>query len=197
MNKLLPLLLLSFALCNGCKDSTSGEEKVGKTVESREVATLLDPDTSTPSTNVGAIRVDAPSPGDVLSPLSFQIKGSARTFENTLLYRLVFDSVLVLASGFTTADASEVGKFGSFSIQVDLTSDFSGDALLEVFEESAESGEEINKVRVPVKISASPGKKTKPVFVYFPNSKMGSLKDCKLVYPLSRELPEKSQGCVV
>ncbi|MGE3802907.1 MAG: GerMN domain-containing protein, partial [Candidatus Kapaibacterium sp.] len=53
-----------------------------------------------------------------------------------------------------------------------------------------------NKVRVPVKISVSPGKKTKPVFIYFPNSKMGSLKDCKLVYPLSRELPEKSQGLI-
>ncbi|MGE3801342.1 MAG: Gmad2 immunoglobulin-like domain-containing protein, partial [Candidatus Kapaibacterium sp.] len=136
MNKLLPLLLLFFALFNGCKDSQSGEEKVGERVENREGATLLDADTSTPSTTGGEIRVDLPKAGDVLSPSSFQIKGTARTFENTVLYRLVFDSVLVLASGFTTADASEVGKFGSFSVQVDLSSDFSGDAFLEVFEES-------------------------------------------------------------
>lgn len=187
-------ILLALLLLAGCGSSDEAHE-VEVDEEPTDSSTAI-VDTTTTQEPTGAIRVESPKPGATLSPNSFVIRGSARTFENTVLYRLVLDSIVAVASGFTTADAPDVGKFGPFSVKVEFTSDFSGTGVLEVFEESAENGEEINKVRIPVTITAPAIKKTKRVFVYFPNTKMGSLRDCELVYPLSRELPEESKSLI-
>lgn len=142
----------------------------------------------------GAIRVESPRPGETLSSSGFIIRGTARTFERNVLYRLVVDSVLTIVSGFTTADSAEIGVFSGFSVKTTYQSDFGGEGLLEVYEEDAESGEEVNKVVIPVVITGSSEKKKKDVFIYFSNKRMASRKDCQSVYPVTRELPEQSEG---
>ncbi|MCE2503393.1 MAG: GerMN domain-containing protein [Chlorobi bacterium] len=151
-------------------------------------------DTLQSSKRQGPIIVESPRSGAILSRSEFTIRGTARTFEGTVLYRLVYGSVLNVASGFITADSAEIGTYSPFSIDVTYSSDFGGDAILEVYEEDAESGEEVNKVKIPVTIVGLPGKEKQKVFVYFPNIRMGSRRDCRSVYPLSRELPKESKG---
>ena len=189
MQRLLCILLTSFALlsCGSAEEEQQASEQATES-SSQSVDTLQR------LNRQGAIRVEAPRPGETLSGANFEIRGAARTFERNVLYRLVLDSVLTLASGFTTADSAEIGVFSPFSVRVSYLSDLGGEGMLEVYEEDAESSKEINRVTIPVVIAGLPEKKGQSVVVYFPNRKMGSRKDCRSVYPITRELPEGSEG---
>ena len=79
------------------------------------------------------------------------IQGEARVFENTINYRLLSESGEVLAEGFTTADAPDVGTWGRFRGELMYEVDTEGRGVIEVFEESARDGSEIHKVSIPVR----------------------------------------------
>ena len=149
---------------------------------------------------VDGIRVDTPSPGDTLRSSSLMLRGSARTFESNVQYRLVFNDVMVLARGYTTANAQNVGEFGPFSTEVEYAADWEGSAVLEVYEQDAESGNEVNVVRIPVHLLPDQltDEDARQVFAYFTNAKLkGSRVDtdiCADVYPVRRELPASSRA---
>lgn len=178
------------ALLAAC--GSSGEEEQRKAVDAPADTAPAGPMSRSESN--GNIRVESPRPGETLDPSRFTIRGTARTFEGNVLYRLVYDSVLTLVDGFTTAAMPEVGKFGPFSATVEYTTDWGGPAVLEVYEEDAASGEETNMVRIPVVLPAPPKGNAKQIYVYFPNGglEQGTGSDCEAVYPVRRELREGS-----
>ena len=188
-------LLLSFvAACGGADTEDAGASQTNSAGAADTARVVRDG-------RVGGIKVNEPRPGDTLGPGSFRISGQARTFENTVLYRLIFDDVLVLAQGFTTADAEDVGQFGPFSEDVPYNPDWSGKAVLEVYEEDAESGKEVNMVRIPVAISApnGNGKDGPSLYAYFANTtfhreEKHSEDHCSEVYPVRFQLRQGAQA---
>lgn len=83
--------------------------------------------------------------------IAFQIDGQARVWEATLHYR-VKAGQQVLAQGFETASLG-APQWGTFSLNIHLTKQQAkGKELqLELFEENAEDGSEINKLIIPLK----------------------------------------------
>ncbi|MDH3227683.1 MAG: Gmad2 immunoglobulin-like domain-containing protein, partial [Thermoleophilia bacterium] len=71
----------------------------------------------------------------------FTVSGCAATLEQDVQYRVTDRSGGVLAEGFTTANAPDIGIAGEFSTQVDIGSRREGMLSLEVFEEDASDGE--------------------------------------------------------
>lgn len=94
------------------------------------------------------IEVLSPRTGDNIKS-GFRVEGNARTFESNVRIRLTTDDGTVLIDTNTTANAPDVGQFGPF----EKTLVFSTDAktgTLEVFQNSAKDGSEIDKVTIPV-----------------------------------------------
>lgn len=140
----------------------------------------------------GNIRVSSPQPGDLITGRRFTLRGEARTFENTGNYRLRAADGSTLASGFFTA-TGEMGTFSPYTTTVELSRAYTGDAVLEVFESSAKDGSEINKVSVPLRISADASTGTMPLAVYFTNSRLNpGATDCSRVFPVTRRPNVKS-----
>lgn len=79
----------------------------------------------------------------------FVIKGNARTFENTVNIRLLDSENEILIETFTTANAPEIGEFGSFETEIEYESEEPG-GVLEVFQIDQESGEDTDKVIIPL-----------------------------------------------
>lgn len=96
-----------------------------------------------------AIVLDAPADGAEVGG-EFSIDGDARVFEGTVRVRLTNDRTgRTLIDDFTTAAVADVGLHAPFSYDADVPASRvrNGDALtLEVFQESAEDGSEIDKV---------------------------------------------------
>jgi germination protein M len=93
------------------------------------------------------ILVASPTPGAaVAAPV--QVSGIANTFEANVQYEVTGPDGSVLDDGFTTASAG-TGAWGTFSF---TTSPPAGDAVITVFEESAEDGSRINEYPVPVTV---------------------------------------------
>ena len=67
--------------------------------------------------------------------------GCAATFEQNVQYRLTDRDGDLLAQGFTTANAPDIGVTGEFSTEVSLEGPGSGILTLEVFEDDASDGE--------------------------------------------------------
>jgi hypothetical protein len=99
-----------------------------------------------PSPSEINIKLLTPREGMLVSPDGFDVKGLARTFENSVAYRLKMESGKTI-DGHTTA-TGEMGTFSPFVFSI--TPGESGKATLEVFEFSAKDGSEINKVTVHV-----------------------------------------------
>ena len=70
-------------------------------------------------------------------------------FEATVSYRIVTTSDEVVARGFTTATCGS-GCRGTYSVTIPFEVDHPTEAVVEVFEESAEDGKPLHKVTVPV-----------------------------------------------
>ena len=94
------------------------------------------------------ILVESPTPGAAVSA-PVQVSGIANTFEANVQYEVTGPDGAVLDDGFTTASAG-TGAWGTFSFAPDLPP---GDAVITVFEESAEDGSRVNEYAVPVTVS--------------------------------------------
>ncbi|MCR4256621.1 MAG: GerMN domain-containing protein, partial [Candidatus Uhrbacteria bacterium] len=81
----------------------------------------------------------------------FTVDGSGIAFENTVSWRLLDADGAVLETGFTTADAPDIGQPGDFQIRgFILTVPETATGTLEVFESSAKDGQPIHVLRIPV-----------------------------------------------
>ncbi len=78
------------------------------------------------------------------------VQGQARVFESTVNYRLTDSNNTVLASGFATAQAPDIGQFGPYAITTSYLAPGTSTGTLEVFAVSAQDGSEIDMVTVPV-----------------------------------------------
>jgi hypothetical protein len=94
-----------------------------------------------------AIVVTEPRPGDELTS-PFELAGSANVFEATVSYRLVADGRR-LTKGFTTATCGS-GCRGTYSKRVRFNVEEPTEAVLQVFEASAEDGSPLHMVEVEV-----------------------------------------------
>ncbi|MQB00277.1 MAG: hypothetical protein GEU78_08305, partial [Actinobacteria bacterium] len=111
---------------------------------------------------IAPITVAWPYPGATLTDLDV-ISGTANVFEATVTYRVLDangNSVLVndkkkpVDEWFTTATCGS-GCRGTWKARIDIDLDQIQDGTLEVYEVSAESGEPINQVRIPVTLDPS------------------------------------------
>ncbi|MGH2756060.1 MAG: Gmad2 immunoglobulin-like domain-containing protein [Actinomycetota bacterium] len=97
---------------------------------------------------VPAIVVEEPRVGEeVTSPLT--VSGNANTFEATVEMRLVGPSGKELAHTFTTATCG-TGCRGDYSVEVEFDVSRPTDAVLEVYESSAEDGSPTHVERIPI-----------------------------------------------
>lgn len=95
-----------------------------------------------------AIVVRTPTRGDeVVSPV--QITGSAMVFEGTVSVAIVDARGVPLASTFTTASCGS-GCRGRYAVELAFIVERRQAATIQVFEVSAEGGNAINAVSVPV-----------------------------------------------
>lgn len=115
------------------------------------------------------IVVYSPQPQERVG-LPLKIEGMARVFENLLNYRLLDANWEILAEGFTTALAPDIGQFGSFGVEVNYPEPKGADGLLEVFSLSPKDAAEINMVRIAVQFSSEV--KSRTVLVYFGKKKL-------------------------
>jgi hypothetical protein len=141
----------------------------------------------------GNIRVSSPQPNDYVNADQFQIVGTARTFENNVVYRVRdLASNQIIATGFGTA-TGEMGQFSPFTITVKPKKgggvQYPTRALIEVFENSAKDGSEINMVQIPVRIGVG-ADEPNAIEVFFSNAQKGSNTDCHRVFSLPRSIPQ-------
>lgn len=81
----------------------------------------------------------------------FTVDGSGIAFENTISWRLLDANKNVLETGFTTADAADIGQPGDFQIRGFILSvPETATGTLEVFESSAKDGQPIHVLSIPV-----------------------------------------------
>lgn len=105
------------------------------------------PEVITPAASEN-IEVLSPRSGDLVKS-GFRVEGNARTFENNVRIRLTDEEGNVLIDTFTMADAEDMGKFGPFEKILNFKSTANG-GTLEVFQNSAKDGSEIDKVEIPL-----------------------------------------------
>ena len=77
------------------------------------------------------------------------IEGTANVFEANVSWRILDENGKEIASGFTTASCG-TGCRGDFRIEAEFSVDHDQDGTIEVLEYSAENGEPINVVSIPV-----------------------------------------------
>jgi spore germination protein GerM len=96
------------------------------------------------------IIVDGPHPQDEIDE-TFVLEGTANVFEATVSYRILDEDGRVLEEGFTTATCGS-GCRGDYSKKISVNVTEKTQAVIEVFESSAEDGSPLHMVRVPVTI---------------------------------------------
>lgn len=107
----------------------------------------LTPQPNTPSAN---ITVETPLSYSHITGNTVEVSGTARVFENQLNWELRTDTT-VLFSGLAMADAPDIGQFGPYTFEIDVSS-IPADTILtlEVFDYSAKDGTKENRVIVPL-----------------------------------------------
>ncbi len=98
------------------------------------------------------IIVTSPLEGQLVGK-SFKITGEARVFENTVRYRVSGENDAVLIDTYTTANSLDIGQFGPFEITVDASAVSGKEGVIEVFQDSAQDGSEIDKVTIHVRFA--------------------------------------------
>ena len=95
------------------------------------------------------ILVETPTPGEVVtSPL--RVAGLNNTFESTVRFRLRAADGTVVADTFTTGTGAGMGSWGPFEGRLAIPGAATGVVRLEVFEDSAETGQPIHLVSIPL-----------------------------------------------
>ncbi|PIR87024.1 MAG: hypothetical protein COU11_02225 [Candidatus Harrisonbacteria bacterium CG10_big_fil_rev_8_21_14_0_10_49_15] len=135
----------------------------------------------------GNMKVWWPWPGvEVMRPL--RILGEARVFENALSYRVRNNSGEIIAEGFTTASAPDIGQFGPFVVSVPYEAQAELAGTVEVFAHSAKDGSVIELVSIPVKLAQV---ESTAVAVYFGNAISDpEVQACERTYPSVRIVPK-------
>ncbi len=98
------------------------------------------------------IIVTAPQENAITGKL-FAVTGVARVFENSVSYRLTDEDGTVLMQSFTTANSPDIGQFGPFMFMIDASAATGTTGILEVFQNSAKDGSEIDKVTTHVRFA--------------------------------------------
>ncbi len=128
------------------------------------------------------MKVTLPDPDQFVSSHWLVIVGEARVFENTVEWRLTDESGDVLDSGFTTADAPDIGQYGDFVIYAHYSATPGERGTVEVFSTSARDGSEENVVTIPVYFG-----KDREVSIFLTNAEMaGEGNECDTVYAVDR-----------
>jgi immunoglobulin-like protein involved in spore germination len=96
-----------------------------------------------------AILVESPLPFQTVHGPELDAAGTANTFEATFAYELVDASGRVLAHHFVTATSGS-GTRGTFAFTVPFSVDRAEAGQLVVFENSAENGQRIHQVVIPL-----------------------------------------------
>jgi hypothetical protein len=134
------------------------------------------------------ITVTAPVPDEKIRGQGFLLKGTARTFENGVEYRIVLTDGTILAHGHTTS-RGEMGRFNPYEVRISWAPSFTGPALLEVFQSSARDGSEIDKVSIPLSIAAGAIDDDIALRIFLTNAAQGTASDCAKVFPVTRRVP--------
>jgi hypothetical protein len=131
---------------------TAGTHETTTVVKHDTVVTAGTVDTIRPSIPKSAhnITVESPTPGQHVRGPDFVARGSARTFENSVSFKLLDATGATITSGHGVARGS-MGHFGPYDFAIG-TNGYTGSATLEVFDNSPKDGREIDKVVVPVRI---------------------------------------------
>lgn len=146
---------------NNSQDTTSNVTSTpgvtSSPASSAEPVTNTTPNSTAPATSPSAtgtvnITVSSPKSGETVGR-PFTVRGTARTFEQSVSFRLKQADGKVLVEDFTTATAPDLGMFGPYEKTLNYPRPTQQNGILEVFENSAKDGSEINKVTVPVKFS--------------------------------------------
>lgn len=131
------------------------------------------------------IAVESPRAGEKITfPLT--VTGRARVFENTINYRVLdADTKAVVASGFATADAPDIGQFGDFSFEIIGTakSQAAGQLILQVYWASPKDGSDLDVVNIPVTYEMAEGTALK---LFFSNNNLDPEISCNEVFPVER-----------
>ena len=178
------LLLFSLLSCGERSGPQGGEAGTGTTpAKQQPVKTEAD----APPADGPNIVVELPTQGQKVSG-GFVLKGEARTFENTVSYRVVGEGGERVAEGNLMA-VGDAGAMNPFTTEVTLPGKYAGRATLEVFQYSARDGRPIDVVKIPIAVrdqppAAATGGAT--VRVFFANSSMNGNGDCRNVFSVER-----------
>ncbi len=141
--------------------------------------------TSSPTTSAN-IRVSSPQPNATVPTGEFKLAGTARAFENSISYRVRDTEGNAIAGGNIVA-TGDMGNFNPYETKIRIRASYTGKAVLEVYQNSAKDGSEIDLVRVPIMVSGSAAvAEEMPVKIFLTNPQQEGGKDCRAVYPIQR-----------
>lgn len=132
------------------------------------------------------ICIDAPALNATVSN-PVQVRGTAIAFENTVQWRIEDGAKNILVRGFTTTDASDVGRAGAFSFRgfwERLPVTTTGTVVM--YEDSAKDGKPIHVVTLPVRFTTTKLVSRK-LFLVPPTAEQGT--DCSNVVAVERAIP--------
>lgn len=129
------------------------------------------------------MTLSAPVEGVPITSNPLTIRGTARTFENSVNYRVRDERGRVLVESFETA-TGDLGSFNPWEASVFLTSHPGRRVIVEAFEISARDGSEESLVKIESPYEVAP----KSYTLFFHDPKRAP-KDCSQVFPYVREMP--------
>ncbi len=136
------------------------------------------------------IIVDEPKPNDTVGE-AFTVSGRARVFENQFNIHVLSEGGAIYEAHIM-ANAPDTGMFGEFTHEVKLDSAKTrgiSEVVLEVYENSARDGSEINKVTIPLLFQSGDMRILK---VFFGNNRMDPDQTCIKVFPVNRSIERTS-----
>jgi hypothetical protein len=130
------------------------------------------PGVNPPVTASSAIEVLSPAPNaSVSSPVV--VSGTAEVFEATVSIRILDANDNVIADTFTTATCGS-GCRGDFATEIPFSVGSEQPGVIQVFEVSAENGEEVDMVVLPVTLVPAPGDQVIEVLTPVPDTRVSS-----------------------
>lgn len=125
------------------------------------------------------IKVTSPDSNQYVSSHGMVIEGEARVFENSFNWRVKDKDGEVLASGYGTEAAPDIGQYGPFVAFAEYSATAGEKGTVEVYSLSARDGSEQDMVTIPVYFGTD-----REVSVYF--MQPGEVSDCREVHAVDR-----------